>query len=142
MKLHRNFVSALLICLGSAVAADETDKTETLRVELNAADTIGDACRLTFLINNDLAVDVESLVVETVLFSKEQQVILLTLFDFAALPLGRPRVRQFQVPNVTCDGIGMVLVNGADNCAGNGLNAAVCERSLVVSSRTSIALEG
>ena len=76
------------------------------------------------------------------LFSKDSQVILLTLFDFAALSIGRPRVRQFQVPDTSCDTLGMVLVNGADTCDGGDLTASTCEQALAVSSRTTIALEG
>ena len=135
-------LTVALLVPGLASAQDTEAERAGLSVELNAADLVGETCRLTFVLRNGLDVDVTQLTVETVLFSKEGKVMLLTLFDFGALPVGRPRVRQFQVPNVSCEGLGMVLVNGADTCSGDGLTPATCERALSVSSRTDIALEG
>ena len=143
MQLLRDTVLAVSLLLpGWAMAEDGQTDQSGLLVELNAADLVGETCRLTFLLRNGLEVDVDQLTVETVLFSKQGQVILLTLFDFGAIPVGRPRVRQFQVPNVSCSALGMVLVNGADTCTGEGLTAAGCEKVMSVTSRTDIALEG
>jgi len=143
MKLLRNTVLALTLLFPGLAAGEETkSEAPELSLELNAADLVGETCRLTFLLHNNLEVDVEQFTVETVFFSDKGQVVLLTLFDFGALPIGRPRVRQFQIPNVSCSGLSMVLVNGTDTCAGEGLSPAICERSMSVSSRTDIALEG
>ena len=146
MQLPRNGLSILLTTflgvLSPTLAGAEETTSPRLSLELNAADTVGEACRLTFLLRNEMEQDIDQFVIETVLFSKSNQVVLLTLFDFAALPIGRPRVRQFQVPDTSCDGLGMVLVNGADTCSGGALTAAICEKSLSVSSRTAIPLEG
>lgn len=135
-------LAAALLFPDPSPAQQTEGESAGLSVELNAADPVGETCRLTFVLRNDMDVDIDQLTVETVLFSKEGQVVLLTLFDFAAIPVGRPRVRQFQVPNVSCDSLGMVLVNGADTCSGDGLDPATCESTLSVSSRTNIALEG
>lgn len=146
MQHLRNGLSILLTTflgvLTPTLAGAEETTSPRLSLELNAADTVGEACRLTFLLRNEMEQDIDQFVVETVLFSKSNQVVLLTLFDFAALPIGRPRVRQFQVPDTSCDTLGMVLVNGADTCSGGELTAATCEKSLSVSSRTAIPLEG
>ncbi|MEM6309833.1 MAG: hypothetical protein AAF754_07265 [Pseudomonadota bacterium] len=146
MELPRNGLSILLTTflgvLSPTLAGAEETTSPRLSPELNAADTVGESCRLTFLLRNEMEQDIDQFIVETVLFSKSNQVVLLTLFDFAALPIGRPRVRQFQVPDTSCDGLGMVLVNGADTCSGGALTAAICEKSLSVSSRTAIPLEG
>ncbi len=138
MGTIRKLFACLALCLPTGLAA----QSATLSVELNGADTMGEACRLTFVIRNGLPMDVEKFVVETVLFTSDGQVSLLTLFDFARVPAGRLRVRQFQVPNASCDAISMVLINGADTCTGEGLDARSCEAAMSVSSRTSIALEG
>jgi hypothetical protein len=138
MGYFRKFLACIALCAPAALVA----QSNALEVELNAAQTVGEACQLTFVIRNGLQTDVEKFVVETVLFTEDGQVSLLTLFDFARVPAGRPRVRQFQVPNASCDGISMVLINGADTCTGEGLDVRSCEAAMVVSSRTSIALEG
>ncbi|MEP5212039.1 hypothetical protein [Sulfitobacter pontiacus] len=113
-----------------------------LSLELNAADNFGESCRLSFLLRNETDTDITSFVAETVLFSDQGQVALLTLFDFGLLPKGRPRVRQFQVPEISCDRLGMVLINGADTCTGGDHTAQSCAAVLSLTSRVKIKLEG
>lgn len=141
MQLLRHIAPFLLALLAaSAVTAQEEEKVLTL--DLNAADTIGEACRLTFVLSNGLPSDIDRLVYETVLFSEQGRVLLLTLFDFGALPVGRPRVRQFQVPDTTCDRIGSVLINGASTCDGEGLAPTICETALDTRSLSGIRIGG
>ncbi|MBT8155628.1 hypothetical protein KMP13_17510 [Epibacterium ulvae] len=113
-----------------------------LSLELNAADNFGESCRLSFLLRNETASEITSFVAETVLFSDQGQVALLTLFDFGLLPKGRPRVRQFQVPDISCDRLSMVLINGADTCTGGAHTAQSCAAALSLTSRVKIQLEG
>ena len=142
MKLIRNVVLALTLVFPGLAGAQEASAEQRLSVELNAADTVGESCRLSFFLRNLTEQDIDQFVVETVLFSKEGQVVLLTLFDFAEIPVGRPRVRQFQVPDTSCDSLGMVLVNGVDTCKMGGQDTGLCSSVLDVSHRTDIALEG
>ncbi|MEM7519990.1 MAG: hypothetical protein AAF307_03035 [Pseudomonadota bacterium] len=137
--LARAFAAAALFATGTIGHAEDAPK---LNLELNAADTVGESCRLTFLLSNGLPDDVESLVAETVLFSDQGGVVLLTLFDFGELPAGRPRVRQFQVPETSCDRLGQVLVNGFDTCTIGGAASGTCQDALSLSSRMQIKLEG
>lgn len=113
-----------------------------LNIELNAADTVGESCRLSFLLKNDAPTDIDAFVAETVLFSDTGQVALLTLFDFGTLPSGRPRVRQFQVPEISCDRLSTVLINGADTCEGVDHSTSRCAAALTLTTRVKIALEG
>ncbi|MEM8576701.1 MAG: hypothetical protein AAGF60_02515 [Pseudomonadota bacterium] len=127
------------LLLATGLAAQEAPKLE---IQLNTADLVGESCRLTFVLTNALGADVDQLVAETVLFSDEGGVVLLTLFDFAALPAGRPRVRQFQVPGTSCDRIGQVLINGISTCTMGGAASSACADGLSLSSRVDIGLEG
>jgi hypothetical protein len=129
---------ALALVPGAALA----ETPPGIGIELNAGDTIGANCRLTFVATNALPDAVEQAVFETVLFSDEGRVALMTLFDFGALPAGVPRVRQFQIPDIACNRLGMVLVNGADTCRVNGGEAQVCGAGLSTTSRTDIDLRG
>jgi len=139
MRLFRNLVLCATICLPVAAAASDAS---TLNLELNAAETVGESCRLTFVLSNGLEQDIEKLVAETVLFSDEGSVVLLTLFDFATLPAGRPRVRRFQVPDTSCDRLGQVLINGVDTCIISGVQSDMCQPALTLSSRVKTGLEG
>lgn len=127
--------------LGGALAQEE-DLAGKLSIELNATaesgQNGGQACTLTFLVTNGYEADIESLVYETVLFDSAGQVRRLTLFDFGALPVGRPRVRQFAVPDSGCAGLGRVLFNGVHACRAEGLDDAACAAGLVVATRTPI----
>ncbi|MEO0937170.1 MAG: hypothetical protein AAFY38_03360 [Pseudomonadota bacterium] len=131
-----------MICAGLIASAAAAESEARLGLELNTADLVGDSCRLTFVLSNGLAQEIEQLVAETVLFSSEGGVILLTLFDFGILPAGRPRVRQFEVPGTACTGIGQVLINGVATCTVAGAASPACAERLVVSSRIDIGVDG
>ncbi|SNR73494.1 hypothetical protein [Puniceibacterium sediminis] len=111
-------------------------------LELNSAVTVEGACRLSFLAQNLYAQPITSAVYETVLFTAGGDIDRLTLFDFGTLPVGRPRVRQFDIQGVACDTIGRVLINGASTCTGEGLPDAACDTGLVLRSRTTMELLG
>ena len=85
---------------------------------------------------------VDKIIYEAVLFDTEGQVDRLTLFDFGTLPPARPRVRQFVVPQTTCEGLGRILFNGANACETGGSASGICDTGLLPTSRTSIEVLG
>jgi hypothetical protein len=110
----------------------------SLSLELNRIDPLEGACRLTFLAENGLGADLQTLSLETVLIDREGRVERLTLFEFGALPNGVPRVRQFDLAGLACESLGRVLINGVADCsAGDG-----CAAGLDLSSRTDVELIG
>lgn len=141
---------ALPVLLAQAAVAETKVETEVeaapapagLQVELNAAETSEANCKLTFLITNRLETALDKAVYEAVLFDQNGTVDRLTLFDFGALPVGRPRVRQFVVPQTSCENLGRILFNGAQTCAGEGVDAGICESDLGLTSRTEIEVLG
>ena len=141
------FLAALSLTITQGAAAETPAATPasaspTLKVELNAADTTEANCKLTFLITNELSAPLDKAVYETVLFDREGTVNRLTLFDFGELPVGRPRVRQFVVPQTTCENLGRILFNGAQSCDGAGIEAGTCESALAPATRTEIEVLG
>lgn len=137
-RLHPLAVIAALALPGLAAAQDAPG----VSIELNTVDTVDQACRLTFVLNNTLEADIDKIVAETVLFSDAGSVLLLTLFDFGDLPAGRPRVRQFQVPDTSCEQLGQVLVNGLSTCNIAGAQSDQCAANLSLSSRLDVELKG
>ncbi len=113
-----------------------------LTVELNAAQQQEQGCKLSFVVTNAHPGDISKAVFETVIFDSAGQVSRLTLFDFGALPSGRPRVRQFVIPGTSCEAIGQVLFNGADTCDGAEIPAQACTTGLTLSTRTEIEVTG
>ncbi len=134
------FVCALALALiwTTAVTAQQSN----LSIELNTQDQVEKGCQLTFVASTDISGGIDKVVLETVLFSPEGSVDLLTLFDFAAIPADRPRVRQFILPNMQCDGIGKILINGIQTCSVADHHPAICDAELSVSSRTNVEIQG
>ena len=131
---------ALLMTLPAPAALAE-DGAPALAVALNRLQQDRAACRVTFVLENTLQAGLTSLVFETVLLSKDDAVMELTLFDMGALPEGAARVRIFDLPQMRCDAIGRVLINGVAACDGGGLAPADCEAALQLSSRLEVGLQ-
>ena len=64
------------------------------------------------------------------------------LFDFKDLPLGKTRVRQFDLPDTRCSDIGRVLINGAASCKGPSLKGTECMDHLDLKSSSSMEIVG
>ena len=117
--------------LGAAVAfaiAAGAVQAQNIEIALNTVDPQPEACRLTFVADNGTGADIARLVLEAVMFTKAGQVAQFTLFDFAALPEGRQRVRQFDVAGLACADLGQVLFNGVATC--DGADPAACATAL------------
>jgi hypothetical protein len=129
-------LSLCLLLTAPAAVAQET--VGSLSLELNRIDPLQGACRLTFLAQNALGADLAALSLETVLIDRSGQVERLTLFEFGALPDGIPRVRQFDIPGLACEGLGRVLINGVAECS----TGATCAERLELSTRTDVEIVG
>ncbi|MFW2544431.1 hypothetical protein ACN2XU_17485 [Primorskyibacter sp. 2E107] len=114
----------------------------TLSIELNSVETVEAACRMSFLIQNGHDADIDKAVFEAVLFDQGGTVDRLTLFDFGALPAGRPRVRQFMVPDLSCEALGQVLINGVQSCQSGEAESALCGKGLRLRSRIAVEVIG
>ena len=58
--------------------------------------------------------------------------------DFKELPAGKTKVTRFELANTDCTKITRVLINGATECAGEGIEPAACMRELSTSSKGSV----
>ncbi len=125
-----------------AFAADETPIGAAVSVELNTVKPSEDGCILSFLVVNGHPGPIDKVVYETVLFDSTGQVDRLTLFDFGTLPPARPRVRQFTISGLACEGLGKILINGASTCDAPDLGPAACEAGLLTGSRTNVEVQG
>lgn len=135
-QLAGALILAGLAVMGGPAQAETSAPVPAISIELNTLTDVEGGCRLSFLAQNALETDLDRLVLETVLFTKEGAVQTLTLFDFQSLPTGRPRVRQFDLAGASCDGLGNILINGVNQCVGGDLDANACADALKLQSRT------
>ncbi len=144
MKMMLSAITAICagLMLATAATAQDEELGEAVSIELNAARTNEGSCTLSFLVLNGHGSQIDKAVYETVLFDAAGQVDRLTLFDFGTLPPGRPRVRQFTVPGMACDGFSRILINGAHSCEAADLTDAACEEGLMLKTRTKIEVIG
>jgi hypothetical protein len=143
MRLARKFevipalaLSISVLSAGSALAQAGA-AAEGVKLELNRAAAAGNGCLLTFVATNGTGSPLETAGFEFVLFNKEGLVDRMTVFDFGALPEGKTVVRQFQIPNQPCEGIGSILVNGPSGCKAAAATP-LCSAPLNTTSRTDI----
>ncbi|MEP5754993.1 MAG: hypothetical protein ABJ359_09075 [Nitratireductor sp.] len=131
-------ILALSPVAGGPALAQTGAPGPSLTLELNAIEPGDGVCRFTFVIANRLGAALDKAAFEIVLFDKAGLVDRLVTLDFKALPQGKTKVRQFDLPGVDCEGIGRVLVNDATRCEGAGVDATACLRTLEPATRTAI----
>ncbi len=135
-------LSAVLIALslGSSPLWAQDAAPPSLALELNtAADTAEGACRLTYVASNGLTAPLEMTSFQMAVFDAEGAVTRLIVLDFGALPVGKTKVVQFDIPGQTCAQISRIIVNDVAQCTTTG-GAAVdgCLTSLTTASRGAI----
>lgn len=135
MRVHTAIAALAVALVAPAFAAG------TIGIELNTLTQAETACRLTFVAQNTLTVDINELALEVALFDKESVFDRSIVLKTGSLPVGKSRVRQFDLPALNCKAIGRILVNDVTECSGTGLNASSCLRTLTVTTRAGIPLE-
>jgi len=128
-----------LTVVATAVCAQDSSQP-SLSIDLNALEQVEQACRLSFVATNKTGKAIDEMTLETVLFNAAGTVDRFALFDFKALPEGKTRVRQFDLPETQCGSVGRILINGAASCKGPSLAGSECidQLDLKSSSKTEI----
>lgn len=120
------------------IQSNAQETTNQLIVQLNKLKTVGNACRITFVMTNHIGVEIQSASLEIVLFDKQQTVVKLLVVNPGRLPSGKTRVKQFDLKNVACDGVGRVLLNDIKRCDGDRLTPSACLDAARPSSRINV----
>lgn len=137
----RKLILALAVSTATATPSF-ADQSGKITLDLNGMEDFDGACRLTFMATNASDVEVDKFVMETVMLDTDGRVQRLTMFDLRNLPVGKPRVRLFDVPKMACETVGEVLINGVHACQGEGLDAAACQKMLELTSKVDAGLIG
>jgi hypothetical protein len=139
-RVFRGFLGAAV--LAAPALAQDTGPGPSLEIQLNTISEIEGGCRMIFVAENNLSADIDTLVLEAVLFTVEGGVERLTLMNFQGVPRGRPRVRQFDFLGPACSDLGQVLINGIQSCTGDGFETSNCDEGLSIESRTDLEVLG
>ncbi len=142
--------SALMVLAQAAgVFAQEAEGAKTgqaaeakarIEVELNALAPSQKGCLMTFVARNTMAAAVSKISFELAFFNEKNVVDRITVLDFRDLPVGKKRVRQFDMPGVKCDSITRIIVNDTPVCEGPG--PGECMQGLTTRSQLSVPFEG
>jgi len=129
-------VFAALMALGiSAPHAAKAQENRGISVELNRLAEGEKGCRMSLVFTNRLAVRLEDLQLETVLFDPDGRAGRFLVLKSQPLIPGKVRVQQYDLGDTRCEDIGSVLINDVIGCEGEGLTPAVCLQELNPSSR-------
>ena len=136
--------SVLYVCVVNAQASDVKPTSAPLpelRIELNGAESVDNACRLTFLMHNKLASDVSALSFELAVINKQGLVTGLLLLRSGLLPTNMERVKQFDLPQTQCDKVDRLLINTVVECVAQGVDIAECRAALKTATKIDIGLQ-
>ncbi|TPW30539.1 hypothetical protein FJU08_11250 [Martelella alba] len=137
--------TAVNLLAGTAFAEVETTAKTVVQakaviaLELNAAATTEKGCKLTFVVENGLTTPITSLKAEVALFNADGVVDRMTMLDFLDLPVGKRRVRQFELPGAPCESLSGLLLNDVKVCEGGGDQ---CAALIETRSKASIGFDG
>jgi len=113
---------------------------QKLNIALNALAPSAKGCMMTFVAENDLAAPISKISFELAFFNDKNAVDRVTVLDFRDLPIGKKRVRQFDMPHVKCESVSRIIINDTPVC--DGPAPGECKAGLVARSETSVPFEG
>lgn len=129
-------VTAVLLLAAAAVQAQEPPGRGRVNLELNKLEQVDGACRIYLVLRNgDTAYD--SFKLDVVLFDLGGVIARRVAVETGPLRAGRPTVKLFDVQDLSCDGIGSLLVNDVLECRPAAV-AADCLARIEASSRAEV----
>jgi hypothetical protein len=115
--------AALLPMSGPVMA-----QSSGIELELNTAADLEGNCRLTYVVTNTAGADLEQTSYEMAIMAADGAVSRLLVLGFGAMPAGKTRVVQFDVPETQCSGVSRIIVNGPVECLAGGQPQPTCDR--------------
>lgn len=134
---------AALAC-GTATAAAQTAapaRKPGITVELNKLETVPTACRGFFLIANATTEPLRELRLDVFLFDKGGVILNRVGLNFSDIRAERSRVMIFDVPNISCNDVGRLLINDVLACTkADGAPLPNCAQQINVATRAAVEL--
>ncbi|MEM6489594.1 MAG: Tat pathway signal sequence domain protein [Pseudomonadota bacterium] len=131
---------ALPLALPLAPGTAAAEEPATIAVELNKLETDGGSCQSYLVVDNAINAPFDKLVLDLVLFDAEGIIARRLAVDVAPLRAGRQSVKVFAIPQLACEGIGRILVNGVLGCTSEGAPVDGCVERIETTSRAPVEL--
>ena len=128
--MHRLAYASTIALAGLMPAAAQDAPGGKLHIELNNAQTIGDACQLTFVMLNNTDTAIDKSAYNMAVVNADQQVATLITFEFRPLVPGQTKVQQFALPGIACEAIAGLLINDFTTCDTAGGPSTLCETAI------------
>lgn len=132
MRILVALVSMLALSGGALAQSGDTPAPTRLDLALSALDPVDKGCRMSFLVKNDMASEIEDLSLEIAVFGAGGGLDRMLRLNFGLLIEGKTRVRQFDLAGTACEGVGSVLLNDVATCDGGDLTPVACLRAVSV----------
>ena len=136
--MKRSLAAAMYFALGLPASAAGAQTPETISIQLNTAETTGAACRLTFVIRNQLQTPLDALGLDLVMFDQTEGVSGYAAVDFGSMPPGKTVVRRFDGGSAAGADISRVLLNEVRDCKSQHGPLQDCLTKLLITSRSEI----
>lgn len=137
--MYRLVVAGLMSLAGILPVLAQDEPVGRLHVQLSNAQTIGEACQLTFVMLNETGTPIEDSAYNMAVVNAAQQVATLITFEFRPLVPGQTKVQQFGLPGLACEEIAGLLINDFTTCTTPDGPSTLCEAAIAQSTLTGIA---
>lgn len=133
-------IAALLFASISSGPGAALAQSGNFGLELNnAVDGDDGSCRLVYVATNNTGVGLSKTAYEVAVFDGEGVVSQLLVLEFGALPVGKTKVVQFELPGQNCSNISKIIVNSLADCESEGgKKLDFCMKGLITNSRNVI----
>ncbi len=134
----RSIRALLIAAYGMAVPAQADEANDSMvAVELNKLEANGSGCRPYLVFENKTDLDFGSLKLDLVMFDLDGIIARRVAVEGAPLPPGKMAVKVFDLPDLACDQIGRVLLNGLTQCTDQEGDQSNCLALIDTASRAS-----
>ncbi len=119
-------------------AAQESsgEKAAPIKLQLNKAETAGDACRITMLVDNSRGGAFKIYKVDLFAFDTDGVAQKRVAVELGPIPARKTTIKIFDFAGITCQKVGRVLLNDVLACEGDSAREACLERTETESKAT------
>jgi len=114
------------------------EKQVPIKLQLNKAETAGDACRMTLVVDNSRGGALKSYKVDLFAFDSEGVAQKRVAVELGPLPPRKTVVKIFDFPGIACNKVGRVLLNDVLACDGGDSAREACLERTETDSKASI----
>ena len=112
------------------------EKGAPIKLQLNKAETAGDACRITMLVDNSRGAAFKSFKVDLFAFDTEGVAQKRVAVELGPFPAKKTTIKIFDFAGITCQKVSRVLLNDVLACEGDSARETCLERTETESKAT------